>query len=495
MKKIISLLLVLMMLLGLCACGGGEGGKNYEGLQVGFARESILPDQLGVQIAGGDAAARLSDGYIDEVAATCIAIREGGETILLYTIDFITVDQHVYAAQADIAAATGIAPENIILNTTHTHNGVSIRSNWQGVDEYRTMYRAAAVTAAQNAIADLSPATMYYGSTMTENMVFVRHYLMNDGTTYGNGHGSTESGYKEHLYPSDGELQVIKFARAAEDKKDVVLMNLGAHATINSASNNAPNSISADWPYNARSYVEYAVDEDGQPDTTQPTDYLCAVFEAAAGDQIPNSNMTDIDPYGNKYPEYGNKIGEYCMGVLEGEMTKAEGSGIQLKVHKYTAATMKEGIEDVQRLVQAKELVALSSQKGGYSHPDVSAKVAEYGFNNYLEASGLVSRANYPESYSMELHLMSIDGVSFIFAPYEMFGVTGREIKDNSPYDMTFVVTCSENSMGYHMGYLPHEYACEEKFYEYSVTKFARGTAEDLAKTYVALLTELKGAE
>ena len=491
MKKIISVLLVFVMLLCLCACGG-EGGKNYDGLQVGFGRESILPDRMGVQIAGGDAAARLSEGYLDEVAATCIAIKEGEQTVLLYTIDFITVDQHVYAAQADISAATGIAPENIILNTTHTHNGVSIRSNWEGVEEYRTQYRAAAVTAAQNAIADLSPATLYYGSVMTENMVFVRHYLMNDGSTYGNGHGSTESGYKEHLYPSDGEVQVIKFAREAEDKKDVVLMNLGAHATINSSSANSPKSISADWPYNVRSYLEYAVDEDGMPDTTQPTDYLCAVFEAAAGDQIPNSNMPNIDPYGNKYPEFGNKIGQYCMEVLNGQMTKAEGKGIKLKMHKYTAPTMREGVEDIQRLIHAKELVTLSSQKGGYSHPDVTAKVAEYGFNNYLEASGLVSRANNPDTYSMELHTMTVDGVSFIFAPYEMFGVTGREIKDNSPYDMTFVVTCSENSLGYHMGYLPHEYACEEKFYEYSVTKFARGTAEDLGKTYVQLLTEMK---
>ncbi len=493
MKRMLCFVLAAVLLLGLCACGGKAGGKNYEGLQVGFGRESILPDNMGVQIAGGDAAARIAEGYRDEVAATCIAIKEGDQTILLYTIDFITVDQHVYAAQADIAAATGIAPENIILNTTHTHSGVSIRSNWTGVEEYRAKYRAAAVTAAQNALADLSPAEMYYGSTMTEDMVFVRHYLMNNGSTYGLGHGSTESGYKEHLYPADEELQVIKFARAAEDKKDVILMNLGAHATMmNSIS---INTISADWPFNARSYVEYALDEDGMPDTTQPTDYLCAVFEAAAGDQIPTSNITAIAPYGNKYPEFGNKIGEYCMSVVNGEMTKAEGTGINIQVHKYTAPTMKEGVEDVQRLVQAKELVTLASQVGGYSQPEVTAKVAEYGFESYLAASGLVSRANYPDKYSMELHAMTIDGVSFIFAPFEMFGVTGREIKDNSPYDMTFVITCSENSMGYHMGYLPHEYACEENFYEYDVTKFARGTAEDLAKTYVEILTEMKGTE
>ena len=89
-----------------CACGAGETEKVPKGLQVGFGRESILPDQDGVQIAGGDASARISDGYRDEVAATCIAIKEGDQTILLYTIDFITVDKHVYAAQEKIVEAT-----------------------------------------------------------------------------------------------------------------------------------------------------------------------------------------------------------------------------------------------------------------------------------------------------------------------------------------------------------------------------------------------------
>ena len=173
-------------------------------------------------------------------------------------------------------------------------------------------------------------------------------------------------------------------------------------------------------------------------------------------------------------------------------MTKATGSGIYLDVQMYTAKSMKEGTEDAKRLADAKKVKQKSSQLGS-SHVDVKALVAELGFYNVYEATGLAGRENYPDTYSMELHYMSIDGVAFIFAPFEMFGVTGREIKDNSPYDMTFVITCSENPGG-HMGYLPHEYACEESFYEYDVTKFARGTAEDLADTMVSMLTELKGA-
>jgi len=514
MRKIVCFLLTLVVVLSLCACGtGGEntatdpvdttapadtttptgteptGDADPNALHVGFARESIIPDILGVQIAGGDASARLSEGYLDELAVTCVAIREGGETVLLYTIDFITVDKHVYAAQEKIVEATGVPAHNILLNTTHTHSGVSIRSSWPGVDNYRTMYQDAAARAGVDAIKDLSPAEMYYGSDITENMVVVRHYLMNNGTTYGNGHGSSSSGYKEHLYPADGEMQVIKFARPAADKKDVVLMNLGAHATIVNGVH--AKLLSADWPGVARAYVEHELDDTGMPDPEKESDYLCAVFEAAAGDQIPNSAIKSIAPYGNKHPEFGNKLGEYCMGVLNGEMTKATGTGIRLHVMTYTAPTMKEGLEDAERFNQAKEISSLSSKLGS-SHAEVKALVSKYGFPSVYEATGLVSRSKYPATYSMELHYMSIDGVAFIFAPFEMFGVTGREIKDNSPYDMTFVITCSENADGYHRGYLPHALGCEESFYEYDVTKFQRGTAEDLAKMYVKLLTEMK---
>lgn len=480
MKKLIFSLLSLVLVFNLFACGSGDVNENTSNaLMVGFGRASILPDMNGVEIAGGDASARLSDGYRDEVSTTCIAIKEGEETVLLYTIDLITVDLQTYNAQKYIAEATGIPEKNIILNCTHTHSGVSIRSDWNGVSAYRTKFYAACATAATQALEDLSAATMYYGSTMTENMVFVRHYLMNDGSTYGNGHGSSASGYKEHLYDADGELQVIKFDRSASGKKDVVLMNLGAHGTMMNAI--APNTISADWPYNARTFVE------------ANSNSLCAVFEAAAGDQIPNSNISGIAPYGNKYPEFGEKIGQYCTDILNAEMTQASSTGIQLRVHSYTAPSMKEGMDDPALFSQAAEINNSATEKGS-SHPDTTTLVAKYGFSSVYEATGLVSRANYPETFTMELHLMTIDGVSFIFAPFEMFGVTGREIKDTSPYDMTFIVTCSENATGYHMGYIPHEYACEESFYEYDVTKFARGTAEDLAKTYVQLLTEMHGA-
>ena len=61
MKKFLSLILVITLVLGLCACSGSadKGGKEEAGLQVGYNRQSILPTEP-VQMAGyGNQASRI----------------------------------------------------------------------------------------------------------------------------------------------------------------------------------------------------------------------------------------------------------------------------------------------------------------------------------------------------------------------------------------------------------------------------------------------------
>ena len=44
MKKLISLVLSLVLVLGLCACGESSGEEKVpEGLQIGYGRESMMP--------------------------------------------------------------------------------------------------------------------------------------------------------------------------------------------------------------------------------------------------------------------------------------------------------------------------------------------------------------------------------------------------------------------------------------------------------------------
>ena len=49
--------------------------------------------------------------------------------------------------------------------------------------------------------------------------------------------------------------------------------------------------------------------------------------------------------------------------------------------------------------------------------------------------------------------LMALGNVGFIFVPYEIFGSNAMQIKEKSPYPMTFIITCAHH----HHGYLPNE--------------------------------------
>lgn len=465
MKKLFCLALVLVLVLSLCACGTSEGAAK-SGLEVGFGRANITPDYP-MNIAGG-AATISSEGYLDPIYITFIALRQGEQTYLVATMDLVgAYEEYSEPARNFVSQETGLPKEHIILNSTHTHSSVSIRNaDSQNCEKFRVFFYESAITAAKDAIADLSPAQVWTGSTMTEGMVWVRHYEMKDGTFAGANYGSFSSGIVGHVYDPDPELQMIKFERPAEDKQDIVLMTFPAHATMQKEL-----MLSADFPGPARAYIE------------DNTDTLVAYFIAGAGDQTPTSRVSS-EQFSSDYAVYGEELGRIAVECMK-TMTQAESGDIRFCQRTFTANTNK---EDLDRLPDAQAVQLIWNQVGGRG-TDAGKKAAkEHGFNSVYEVTAILNRSKFADTRSMDLTTLAIGDVSLIFAPYEMFGANARQIKEGSPYDMTFIVTCSQN----HDGYLPSAKGWEIYCYEAQITRYAPGTAELLAQEYIDMLTEMK---
>ena len=91
---------------------------------AGYARTDITP-QESVPLAGyGNTLTRMSQGALESLMATCLAVTDEKEnTILLFSLDIVsTRDAYCLAAREQISKRYGIPIASIVLVATHTHS-------------------------------------------------------------------------------------------------------------------------------------------------------------------------------------------------------------------------------------------------------------------------------------------------------------------------------------------------------------------------------------
>ena len=467
------------------------------GLKVGFAREDITPDYQVLIVGGSQRVSKGRKAADDGIFLTCVAMQEGDQTYLVYTADFINASSSYYTAslKAAVSAATGIPKANITFSTTHTHSSVGVNNtDWSklGADGETNRLRflkelnEAAVAVAENAIGDLSVVEAAYTGSVTgkKDVAFVRHYVKKDGTLDYSNEGAYDTGsnwltarnakYKAHAAEADNEIQLVKFQRA-DDKQDVILMSVPAHATLNENSE----YLSADFPNYARRYIE------------SKTGSLVAYFIGAAGDQVPRSKLS---PYhlsqtmgisnNTDAKTYGEKLGGYAVTVLNGTMTQLRSTAMKMTYAVYHGQI---GDSNFDKYEAALDLVARAN-----AGEDVSSASKKAGFLSYDDVRYTVYRyeriykdANNPD-YSMDINIrtMAVGDLGFVFAPYEMAGVNGTQIKSGSPYTTAFIATCSDDGIGY----VASQDAFDHGSYEAQCTWFAPGGGELLVKRFIDIL-------
>jgi len=473
MKKIISIILVLMMVLGLCACGAGGGNDTVATFQVGYAKGNITPSMLGLPMGGyGNAAFRLSTGYLDYTYTTVIALSdETGETVLLISNDVIRMpEKWVDASRQQITEATGIPGDHIMIAATHTHSSVDVGNNQLTVSDpyYINDYSKALVKAAQDALADLSPATIQTGKGNIDRMNFVRHYLMSDGSYAGDNHGTFDGlEIVDHATENDDQFQLIRFNRAAEDKKDVLLMNWQGHPCMTGGKDSTV--LSADYIGTVRDYVEQ----------NAGVDFI--YFTGAAGNLNVSSRISG-EALTTDVKEYGQIMGDKVIEVLGSDMKDVNSGKLMTKQTIYTANI--DHTED-HLLEIAKPVQELYKSTGDRTAANNLAR--SNGLNSVYHANSIVSRASQKESASFEVDQVAVGDISFVTAPYEMFDTQGMYIKENTPFDTTIVMTLCNGSNSYFASEFAFEYGC----YEVDNHRFVKGTAEAIAELHVNELKAL----
>ena len=466
MKKILCLILSILLLASLVACGNSEiattaATESAPSLKVGYSKVSIVPKS---PLALSSSKQATYTAVYDDVFLTCIAITDAeDDTILMFTTD-ISYCSSANRKRLLTAAekATGVPTENMFFSCTHNHSGLEPSGSAMNILE------SAIEEASTAAMADRSAATLYAGTTQTEGMNLVRHYQTEDGYWVGDNYYSpTGSKAKTPERDADGTVALMRFDRQGKDP--VLLMNWQAHGTYSYHLEH----LCADFIGPLRTAVE-----------TQ-TDCLFAYFQGAAGNINPVSNLS------NKYPKtlagmtsFGQELARQIIPAIS-TLTPMNGDDLDV-VHATKTLTVRKdtgemimAAADYRRIIEAGgSRVEAIAACGGLIRGDSGAEWLPY-------------RNSFDDTVDAEISAIRLGDVSFVVVPYEMFDDTGMDIRERSPFDITFI-------LGYTNGrlfYIPSATCIEHGCYEWECGLFVPGTAELMADEYVNLLNQLSEAK
>lgn len=447
MKRVFCLLLTLAMVLGLCACAKSEPAAENPagttagttaapetteapapaGFSVGFGRADITPEDS-VPLAGyGNTMERMSQGAWDYIYTTCIAITdETGNTVLLYHNDLVRT------------------PTNWV-DIMRTKI-----SEATGVAKENIMISATHTHSAPDIAVNISEVDAYYELFMnaivkagTDAMADRSVATLSYGTTQTENlnfvrHYNTESGMVVgDNFAKEGSGAVISHTTESEKtlqvvsfqregKKPVVLVNWQGHPTL--ASTGSDEARANKYLVSA-DYVGAC-----RSYVEKEADCLFAYFLSGSGNLNTYSRIAG-EGVSKNHQKHGAKLGEYVVEVL-GNLTAGQTGPVEVLRNDYTG----------------------KQPSGG--------------------------------DLTIELNAVATGSFAFVTAPYEMFDVTAKGIKEGSPYDMTFVITCANGANGYMPTTNCWDYG---NCYEVRQCKFVQGTAEILEGEFVDMLTELKG--
>ena len=469
MKKITTLFLAFLLLLGLYACGNSSQTEQTEsaaatGLQIGYAKIDITPD-FSVGLGGNsDMETRRSTGFADYIYITCIAATEGEETVLIYTVDNCSVSKAVVDQLREaVTAKTGIAPGKIFVGATHSHSCPSLVWPDEAGTKFSGMVMEAAATAATDALADRSAATLLAATPTIEGMNFVRHYKLSDGSyagpNFGDFFGKT---IEAHAAEPDRQMVLLKFDRG-EEKKSVLMVNWQAHP--DSAKTIGYTSLAASWIGPLRDKLE------------ELSGMQVAYFTGASGNQNMSSKIKE-ETHGLSWKQYGTYMARLLNKSLT-QLEEVESGEIRVMSFRFEAEIDHSWDHMLEQANEVYELWKTVGKKEG------DALGRTYGFTSSYQARAIRSRAALGSARILEINVFSVGDIGFTTGTYEMFSDQGLYVKRNSPFKTTFIITGNS-------GYIPTAAAYDYRSYEADTGRYAKGTAEKLAEQYVTMLETIR---
>ena len=456
-------------------------------LQAGFSRVNITPP-LGTPLDGYyNIVERLAQTVLDELEVNALAVSDGKNKVVMLSADLLLIrNEPTDAYRKRVAEETGLPLENIILSCTHTHSGPMTQKSDRNEhrikgNQYIDFLAARFCDAAKLALADLKPAKMGWAVGNAPNVSFIRRYVMKNGSVRTNPDGY-EKDIVRPVNVADDRVNVLRFIR--EGGKEIALANFGTHACTLLDDN----KVSADFPRFVRETVEAVLP------------VHCLFFTGAQGDcnhkNFQRTRFLD-DPYVLAHDdidrEYnytgwscakhvGRAVGAAVLQVY-GDMEWVDVDNVSSVCSVCSVPTNKAKPEEIPWAQQVMDLHN-AGRDSEIEHDPERIKVGHV----VARASRMLRMQNAPDMYDIAVCAVRIGPAAFVGIGGEPFNNVGVALKEQSPYEITLPMCCTN---GY-QGYYPMMECYEEGGYEAGSSPFAPGCAEKLIEVGLDLANQLK---
>ena len=202
-----------------------------------------------------------------------------------------------------------------------------------------------------------------------------------------------------------------------------------------------------------------------------------AYFTGASGNQNQDSLIVS-EKHGLTWLQYGEKLAQYAMMALPGmqEVTDTQIKSVSLR---YEVAI------DHSWDVMISEAMEVHNLWKSVGWDAAAAKSKEYNFSSVYQSRAIRQRASKPATERVLIGALRVGPIGFTAGTYEMFSDHSRYVRENSPFDINFIITGNA-------GYIPSAEAYDYRSYEADTGMYARGVGEQLAQEYVRLLEGLQ---
>ncbi len=401
-------------------------------LQAGVVQIDITPP-MGVEMSGyGPYEKRIATEVLDPLYAHALWLEAGEERLLILTLDLISIGRVLRDAVAhQISRQCGLPPENILIAASHTHSGpaTQLMIGWGERDQaYLRRLEGLLVEAAVAAQGSLTPARLGACRQRIQGIGVNRE--------------------QPALGPLDTAAQLMRID-TADGTPLAVVYNIGAHGV---ARYPYTRRISADWPGLVAAGIQ-----DALPPAVALFLQGCLgninahAMSFARRDVIVRQQVADM-----RTGDVAMRICEQILPALTGLQTQAEvelGAAwrvVSLPCGRPDRAALERTIEEnlatAVRLSLA-DLRPLHERIGDETELEVAWRQARFAVDAARHQLTLLEAGEC--EVQAPVQILRIGEAALVAWPGEIYVELGLELRQRSPFPLTFVAGLANDTVGY----------------------------------------------